>query len=102
VSAREVWALWWGGPGYSVPDVTLDMERFDSIGAARAEFWQRYLGACTQRDANGRMVWHGDSPNVTAEATMDLFYYDPRAQADPYPDRRISFGPRGGIRTENC
>ncbi len=40
-----------------------------------------------------------DGSRITGCLTS--FFYDPRAQADPYPDRRISVGPRGGIRTEN-
>lgn len=36
------------------------------------------------------------------EHTAWIFFYDPRKTPDPYPDRIMTCGPRGGIRTERA
>lgn len=100
--SRTVYAAWWGGPNYSTPTVTslmcidspnlepsdTDVETFSSMAAARLHF------ALRLNDTSGLF------PGVTDAAEMQLWFEDPRRDPDPNPDRRITVGPRGGIRTE--
>jgi hypothetical protein len=107
-----IYALWHGGASYSPgsvydfgPDEPSDVETFDSIADAgraltsRAErgYWERQ----TFRYADGRTE-HTLTPAADAGPSMTLWHHDPRGDSDPYPDRILTIGPRGGIRQETC
>jgi hypothetical protein len=90
----EVWMLWHGGSGYSASDVTTDTEHFASLPAAKRDFDSRPSDPyypCLERedtDAGGPSAW--------------IFFYDPNDEScgpgDPYPDRILEYGPRGGLK----
>ena len=85
--------LWHGGAGYAHSEIPDDVEEFDSLKAAIASFDGRADSCntyypCVERDTQengGQSAW--------------IFFYDPRIlyEGDPYPDRIIEYGPRGGI-----
>lgn len=85
----KVFGLWYGGSSYAAPTVKRDTEDFDSIKEARESFESRYDG-------------EPGYPAVSDESEMQLFFYDPRKSDDPYPDKILRFGPRGGVRTERA
>lgn len=99
-----IYAAWWGGPSYAMPHVQsmqaptdgptpgsdTDVETFSSIASAKLHFELRYANA------------NGQTPNVTDDSEMHLWFYDPRWEKDPYPDRIIKVGPRGGVRVERA
>ncbi len=85
----KVWGMWHGGSSYSHPCVKDDVESFDSLAQAKRIFEDRYR-------------YDLRYPCVTAEASMTVWFRDPRDERDPYPDRVIELGPRGGIRTSIC
>lgn len=100
-----IYVLWHGGPSYSHGSIeNKDLESFRSIRDARSALMERYESngsfLCkfdfVDRDADKVYV-----PSVTTDSTMDVYMYDPRDTADPYPDFRLMFGPRGGIKREN-
>jgi hypothetical protein len=72
---------------YGESDINRDTEEHDSIKAARDSFW---------RTCDGERL--GDEHNHEGY----LFLYDPREEGvtDPYPDRILKYGPRGGVRME--
>lgn len=83
-----VYAMYHGGGSYAAPDVE-DAEHFASVAAAKEAMRGRLAG----RDRA--------FPTVDESAIMDVFTGGhPRDYADPYPDLRLSHGPRGGIRQE--
>ena len=90
----KVFAMWYGGCGYSTPNQhdRRDVEAFESIEAAVECFDDRYH--------NRR---HPDTPCVDQATTeMWLFIgYDPYEDGDCYPDRIVKYGPKGGIRVEH-
>ena len=87
--ALKVYAVWYGGPSYSAPYVQDHTEEFDSIQEAKDTFWRR-------ADFDPYYPCVEDSE-------MQLFFYDPRDNTvDPYPDRILTMGPRGGVRMERC
>jgi hypothetical protein len=137
--ARIIYALWYGGGGYSSPEIPRDVEVFSTVNYAREAFRNRYqVGDRIKQDftfAGG----DNDSvltPGVGVDSEMLLYFYDPRGEHDfqrarltgtmtcqrcgllpmepadreeacvpvhdPYPDRRLYFGPRGGVREEDC
>lgn len=83
--------LWHGGSNYSVPDVRKDVEYCDSLKDAihlhqnRCDFDPYF--PCVDDLAAETQVFFGYSPEdpLTAE------------HGDPYPDRVIRNGPRGGV-----
>lgn len=84
----KVWAQWYGGPSYRMPDYD-EYEEFDSIKQAKFVFW------C--RDSDSRF------PCVSMEeAEMFIFLTDPMESQDRYPDFSFRFGPRGGVIRCNC
>lgn len=87
-TTRAVWAAWHGGPNYS-PTPTDEAEPFPSLAAVRAMMTDR----ADNRD--------GTTPCVTDDE-VTVWFYDPREEADPYPDRLLTRGPRGGIRVERA
>lgn len=98
MAARECWLLWHGGSSYSPGDIATDLERFPSLRALKDAFWQRlgdrYYPCVTEatQEEGGQSGW--------------VFFYDPNDESngpgDPYPDRVICHGPRGGIRLEHA
>lgn len=103
-----IYALWHGGSSYS-PGSTHDgdTETFESIAAARTAFQDRYRHGNRWKQHFAYVSKPADdvyTPTVDESSTMWLFFYDPTAEGvtDPYPDKILSFGPRGGIRMENA
>lgn len=85
----KVWAMWYGGVNYSVPELA-DAQEFNSISEALNDFVAKYRNE------------DGQTPNVTNGAESLLYFADPRGAIDPYPDRIIKIGPRGGWIIERC
>lgn len=92
----ECWMLWHGGASYAHGDIVADIEHFDSLRAAmrsfdsRADSWNTYY-PCVEREPaenGGQSAW--------------IFFADPNDPAngprDPYPDRILEYGPRGGLK----
>jgi diadenosine tetraphosphatase ApaH/serine/threonine PP2A family protein phosphatase len=79
----QIYALWHGGSSYAVPTIPQDIERFDSIRAAREAF-------------KARRDWDPYYPCVEG-SSMYLYFSDPTGNPDPYPDRVLIEGPRGGL-----
>jgi hypothetical protein len=88
--------MWWhGGASYASGTIAEDTEAFESLDAAkrsfdaRADSWNTYY-PCVERvpvDDGGPSAW--------------IFFADPnedRGQGEPYPDRILEYGPRGGLR----
>ena len=96
MSARECWLLWHGGSSYELGTYEEDVEHFDSIRALVDSFerrlWDPYYPCVTSdiQENGGQSGW--------------VFFSDPNDEAngpgDPYPDRIICHGPRGGVRLE--
>lgn len=96
----KVWMLWHGGVNYSHGYIADDTEAFESLAEAkrvfdsRADSWNTYY-PCVDRipaEDGGPSAW--------------IFFYDPNAEengpGDPYPDRVLEYGPRGGLRLNYC
>lgn len=83
----KVWAAWHGGPSYAAPYIPEDLETFDSLKAAANETWRR------QETSDPYYP-------VVEDSEMWVYFRDPTNERDPYPDRIITIGPRGGIRIE--
>jgi hypothetical protein len=79
----QTYALWHGGSSYAAPSIPDDLEAFDSIREARAAF-------------NARRDWDPYYPCVEG-SSMWLYFSDPTDDPDPYPDRVLEEGPRGGL-----
>lgn len=96
----RVLMLWHGGPSYSVGSVPDDVESFDSIRAAVAACDDRYHN----RDGSTPCVEYDNESHRTAAWLW--FGYESAAELaethDPYPDRVISRGPRGGWRVTSA
>jgi hypothetical protein len=103
----KVFAMWAGGASYASPSIPDDVETFDSIDAAKAEFDNRCGGYASFRYANGT-TYDTRTPAVSREPSdkggpwMHVWHYDPREERDPYPDRLMEFGVKGGIKVERC
>lgn len=81
----KVWALFHYGYSYAAPYVD-EAEAFDSLAACRDAFAYRLSG----RDSY--------YPCTDESATASVYFADPRESHDPYPDRVLTVGPRGGIK----
>lgn len=98
-----VFATWNGGSSYSPSSIPEDVERFDSIGDAKYEFWARYnLSVSRPFEYVNRDSENVEVPAVSEDSEMWLYFGDPSEERDPYPDRIVKFGPRGGVRVERC
>ena len=88
--------LWHGGSSYEVGYIDEDTEEFPSLAAAkdafagRADTLETYYPCVSE-----------DTPEDGGPSAQ-VFFADPREFADPYPDRVLSFGPRGGVRVEHA
>jgi hypothetical protein len=97
----SVWyGIWYGGPGYASFDPETELESFGSIQEACDALYDRCHAGSTPNRFN---YVNSDpesvlTPAVSEESCIHLF-------ATPhvdYPDRRVFFGPRGGVRVERC
>lgn len=84
----KVTAQWFGGSSYGAPDGT-EVEHYGSIKNAKDVLYSRADNAdgrtpCVEESE--MLIWLGTLDDVT----------------DQYPEFRLYFGPRGGIRKENC
>lgn len=93
----KCYAQLWYGIGYSVPQPD-EYETFDSLAEVKDALWRRcghdryYPCANDNGDAEA-LVWFG---------TPDPDDPFPCDSSSNYPDRRVYFGPRGGVRVERC
>lgn len=103
----RIFAVWHGGASYAEPMIPDHVETFSSLQAARDEFESRCDRWATFHYADGRTD-ETETPCVSRDIPeqggpeMTVWLYDPRESDDPYPDRLIHFGPKGGILTERC
>jgi hypothetical protein len=81
----KVYGLWYGGPNYSDPDVERDVQEFSSIKEAKEIFIRLY-----------------ENNPCVKNPEMDLFFADPRNMQDPYPNRVLKIGKRGGVVMEEA
>jgi len=84
----KMFGLWFGGSSYATPYPD-QREEFSSIQDAKDELWRRSEN------------WDGSTPCVD-DSEMLLYRCDPATTHDPYPDLRLFFGTRGGVRQERC
>ena len=84
----KVWMLWHGGSSYAHSAME-DVEEFYSFKTAKEVFWSRE----EQYDPYYPCV---------EESSASIYFHDPRETCDPYPDRQLSIGPRGGVKVERC
>ena len=83
-----IYGLFHGGYSYACPELD-DAEELDSQSHAVRVFRSRVQG----RDRR--------YPGIDDSAVFDLYFGShPETMRDPYPDVRLSVGPRGGIRAE--
>ena len=85
----KVWGMWHGGSSYAVGSVDEDTEEFSSLQAAKDALYDR------------EKRFDPYYPCVE-DSEMQVFFSDPRGNSDPYPDRILTIGPRGGVRAESC
>ncbi|GAA1122411.1 hypothetical protein GCM10009605_62660 [Nocardiopsis composta] len=94
------YGLWYGGPGYS-PSSQEDMEEFSSLQAAKEALRSRMRDGYSWRQ-EFRFVFRDPekllTPAVSEESYIDL-YSVPDADLSCI-ERRILFGPRGGVLIE--
>lgn len=85
--------LWHGGASYAVPE-TDDAEQFDSLAELCRAFERRSWSSETYYPCVS------NEPPEEGGPQGHVYLRDPRTVADPYPDRIVRFGPRGGLRLE--
>lgn len=97
----SVWfGVWYGGNGFSLSDIEADMERFGSLEDAKGALYDR----CWEGSSRNRFEYVNREPEnvmtpAVGEDTCIHLYAVP--DGDPaLPDRRVYFGPRGGVRVE--
>ena len=102
----KVYGLWHGGSSYSVGGLEY-LEKFDSLAAAKEEFYERYhySRGYFQFAEETEYITSGSTgtPTVSESASMWIFLGDIEdigRDGDLYPDRVISFGPQMGVRIE--
>ena len=104
-----IFARWFGGSGYSHGDPVDDLEVFPSMAAAVAALRERrdqgYSFRCSFEFAN-REPEDVFTPCVEDDSSMWLWFSahkdDGIVTVPDYPDRVVSFGPRGGVRIEHA
>jgi len=105
LTARTVFALWHGGSSYS-GDGMESLETFPSIAAAGDALRQRaLLGHHYPQHFEyvNKPAEDALTPNADEGPSMTLYLGDdPTDVRDPYPDRLLTIGPRGGLRQEMC
>lgn len=98
------YGLWHGGSGYAPSDPTLDIERFDSLQHAQDALYDRCRSGGSYPEHFAFINREPETvltPGVAEEQTEILLFGFPDC-AEAYPDRRVFFGPRGGVRSERC
>lgn len=97
-----IYALWHGGGSYALGSLEHDLEIFSSLREARDALRSRESDGNWDRKrfdyADGRTEWTY-TPCGDQTASMTIWFADPRKE-NSYPDRQITFGPRGGIRID--
>ena len=85
----SVYLQWNGGDSYRPSDIT-EVEEVETVEAAVRLCRERYLNL------------DRTTPCVSEDAVSYVYLYDPREPdvTDPYPDRAITRGPRGGWAVE--
>lgn len=83
----KVWTLWYGGSCYAAPDPSKDAETFESMKDAIVEFNRRFSNPYF--------------PCVAQDAEMQVFFSDPAESRDPYPEKVLKRGIRGGVVVES-
>lgn len=99
-----IYAMWHGGPSYAHGYIDSDVETFPTLAAARdalisrerSGYWFQQDFAFLTRPAESKFT-----PCVES-SSMTIWLADPTRNPDPYPDRILSIGPRGGIRMERA
>lgn len=91
----KVSMLWHGGSSYGVGTIPEDLEEFDSLKQAIRVFDARYnefdpYYPCVDNSSSA-WVFFGTIEEVSANSNGDY-----------YPDRVLSFGPRGGVKVEHA
>ncbi|MDQ8703278.1 hypothetical protein RCO28_12380 [Streptomyces sp. LHD-70] len=93
-------AVWHGGHNYSHGyDYRDGLESFASIKDAGYELWRRShmgYGEFEYVSADYKRPVRYDTPAVDETASMDLY-----APGSDEPFRRLTLGPRGGVRSES-
>lgn len=84
----KTWMLWSGGVSYGPGTIDEDTEEFHSLSACKEAFYRRERGP-----------YDPYYPCVEG-SSAHVFFSDPRGVSDPYPDRVLSIGPRGGLLVE--
>lgn len=110
VVSGPVYGLWHGGPGYSNADPKSDVERFDSVDAARNALSDRYTCGHTWKqdfDFVNRDRESVFTPAVSEEAEIVLYASLPEDEngvdfTDVYPDFivKLTVAENGDIDTE--
>lgn len=96
----KCYMLWHGGDSYGVGSIEEDIEEFDSLRAAKSAF-----ASYADHDPYRPCVSNEEPDNGGPSAW--IFFYNPNdpdeagyGGGDPYPDRIMLFGPRGGVRLD--
>jgi hypothetical protein len=97
-----IYGIWNGGTGYGPSDLTSDLERFDSVTAARHALRDRRdsgHGWKQDFDFANREAESVYCPCVEDDSSIWLFLgtdeIDGEIVAPEYPDLIVEFGPRG-------
>lgn len=100
-----VWyGVWHGGGGYAVLERESEIERFESLQHAKDALYDRCrIGGSTPAHFAfiNREPETVLTPAVQEEDT-DIWLFGFPDCAEAYPDGRVFFGPRGGVRIERC
>lgn len=88
----QVWMLWHGGGSYAHGYIPEDLEHFESFAEAKRSFDRRADSSATYYPCVER------EPAEDGGQSAWIFFYDPSEVCDPYPDRILEYGPRGGLR----
>jgi hypothetical protein len=102
LSVSPWYGVWHGGNGYALSELGNELERFGSIESAKEALSDRYHSGYSWRQKFDYVNRDPESvltPAVGEDSCIHLF-----ASPDclDYPDRCVRFGPRGGVRVENC
>lgn len=99
-----IYALWFGGSGYSAGDMVEDLESFPSLAAAKAALSERRDRGYTFRQDFEFVNREAESvycPCVEDDSRMWCWraadIIDGVTYVPDYPDYVIEFGPRGGV-----
>jgi len=85
--------LWYGGTSYGNPDPEKDLEHFSSLKMAKIVFDAR-TSDCSYPCVSNQIPDFG-GPEMA-------IYWGDDPCVENGPDLILSFGPRGGARTERC